>query len=57
VGSNNYFGIRATVLPDMVVGDDCVIQAGMILDRNVKSKSTVYYRFKERIQVLASSLD
>ena len=49
VGSNNYFGLRSTVIPGIEVGDDNVIQAGMIVDKNVKNETTVFYRFKEKV--------
>lgn len=49
VGSNNYFGLRSTVIPGIKVGDDNVIQAGMIVDKNVENDTTVFYRFKEKV--------
>jgi len=49
IGNSNFFGIRSTVIPDRVIGNENTIQAGMIVDRDIKSNSTVFYRYKERI--------
>lgn len=49
IGNNNYFGIRSTVLPDVVIGDYNTVQAGMIVDKNVADHTTVFYRYKEQI--------
>lgn len=52
VGSNNYFGLRSTVIPGVEVGSNNVIQAGMIVDKNVKDDTTVFYRFKEKVMAI-----
>lgn len=49
VGNNNYFGIRSTVIPKIEIGDNNIIQAGMVVDRNLKDDSTFFYRFKEKV--------
>ena len=49
VGSRNFFGIRSTAIPSVVIGDDNVMQAGMLVDKNVSNSETVFYKFKERI--------
>ncbi len=49
VGDNNTFGIRSTVMPNVTIGNTNIIQAGMIVDRNVSNCSTVFHRFKEKI--------
>ena len=49
IGNDNFFGIRSTILPDIVIGDRNVIQAGMIVDKSVENSSTVFYKYKERI--------
>ena len=49
VGDNNYFGIRSTVIPGVVIGNNNVIQAGMLVDKDVKDDTTVFYRFKEKV--------
>jgi len=52
VGNNNYFGIRSLVIPGIEVGNNNVIQAGMIVDKNVKDDTTVFYRFKEKVMAI-----
>ncbi len=49
VQNNNFFGIRSTVLPNITIGSRNTIQAGMIVDKNVKDDSIVFHRFKEKI--------
>jgi acetyltransferase-like isoleucine patch superfamily enzyme len=49
VGDNNFFGIRSTVLPHVSIGNNNIIQAGMIVDKSIKDDSTVFYRYKERV--------
>jgi sugar O-acyltransferase (sialic acid O-acetyltransferase NeuD family) len=49
IGSNNFFGIRATVLPDVSLGSGNIIQAGMIVDKDIPDNTTVFHRFKEKI--------
>jgi sugar O-acyltransferase (sialic acid O-acetyltransferase NeuD family) len=52
VGDNNYFGIRATVLPSINVGSNNLIQAGMIVDKNISNNETIYYKYKEKLSVI-----
>ena len=49
VGSNNYFGLKSIAIPGVEIGNNNVIQAGMIVDKNVKDDTTVFYRFKEKV--------
>ena len=49
VGDDKYFGIRGTTLPDISIGNRNVIQAGMIVDKNVEDDSTIFYRYKEKL--------
>ncbi|MCG2461194.1 acetyltransferase [Flavobacteriaceae bacterium F89] len=49
IGNNNYFGIRSLVIPGKIIGNNNVIQAGMIVDKNVKDNTTVFYRYKEQV--------
>ena len=49
VGDNNFFGIRATVIPNIIIGSNNVIQAGMVIDKNIENDATVFYRFKEKV--------
>jgi len=50
----NFFGIRATLLPEVCVGSDNIIQAGMVLDKDVGDRETVFYKYKEKIQIIQS---
>lgn len=52
IGDDNYFGIRATTLPEISVGSRNVIQAGMIVDKHVADDATVFYRYKEKIMAV-----
>lgn len=52
VGDDNYFGIRATTLPDISVGNRNVVQAGMIVDKSMEDDSTLFYRYKEKVLVI-----
>lgn len=49
VGDDNFFGIRATTQPEISIGNRNVIQAGMIVDKNLEDDMTVFYRYKERV--------
>ncbi|MDR2085185.1 MAG: hypothetical protein LBP67_09355 [Bacteroidales bacterium] len=49
VGDDNYFGIRATTLPSVEIGNRNIIQAGMIVDKNINDDTTIFYRYKEKI--------
>ena len=55
IGDNNYFGIRSTVIPGVEIGSNNVIQAGMIVDKDVKDDTTVFYRFKEKVLAIPKS--
>jgi acetyltransferase-like isoleucine patch superfamily enzyme len=52
IGDANFFGIRATLLPEVRIGSNNVIQAGMIVDKDVGNHETVFYKYKERIQLI-----
>jgi sugar O-acyltransferase (sialic acid O-acetyltransferase NeuD family) len=54
VGNENMFGINAATIPKIVIGNNNTIAAGMVLDKNVKNDTTVFYRFKERIIAVKS---
>jgi UDP-3-O-[3-hydroxymyristoyl] glucosamine N-acyltransferase len=51
IGDENFFGIRSTVLPNIVVGNRNTVQAGMMVDSHVGDDTTVFYRFKEKLHV------
>jgi acetyltransferase-like isoleucine patch superfamily enzyme len=49
IGDNNFFGIRSTVIPHVSIGNNNIIQAGMVVDKSIKDNSTIFYRYKEQI--------
>lgn len=55
IKDNNFFGIRATIIPDVKIGSENTIQAGMVIDKNIGDYETVFYRFKEKISVINQS--
>jgi sugar O-acyltransferase (sialic acid O-acetyltransferase NeuD family) len=52
IGDNNLFGSNVSSFPGLVIGSSNVISAGIILDKNVPDRSTIYYRYKEKVFVL-----
>lgn len=56
IGNDNQFYIRSTVQPWVEVGSNCIIQAGMMIDKNVPDATTVFYRFKEKIIAVPKEL-
>lgn len=52
IGDNNFFGIRSTVIPKVIIGNRNVIQAGMVIDKNVEDDTTVFFRFKEKVMII-----
>lgn len=55
IGNSNNFYIRSTVIPHVKVGDNCTIQAGMMVDKDVPDGTTVFYKFKERLMAIPQS--
>jgi len=49
IGNNNSFYVRSVVIPEITIGDNCVIQAGMVVDKNVPDNSIIFHRFKEKV--------
>jgi acetyltransferase-like isoleucine patch superfamily enzyme len=54
IKDNNYFGLRVSVIPEVLIGSNNVIQAGMVIDKNVSDNEVVFYRYKEKIQFIQS---
>jgi acetyltransferase-like isoleucine patch superfamily enzyme len=52
VGNKNFFGIRSTVLPSINIGDENLIQAGMVVDKNISDFETIFYKYKEKISII-----
>jgi len=55
VGDGNLFGINSATIPNIKVGNNNKIMAGMVLDKDVGDGSVVFYRFKERIIAMPKS--
>jgi len=49
IGDDNFFGIRSTVIPHVTIGNQNLIQSGMVIDKSIKDETTVFYRYKESI--------
>ena len=52
VGDDNLFGINSATIPEIKIGNDNKIAAGMTIGRNVGNDAVVFYRFKEKITVV-----
>ncbi len=52
IGDNNIFYIRSTVQPDLVIGNNCVVQAGMVVDKDMPDGTTMFYRYKEKVMAI-----
>lgn len=55
VGDHNFFGIRSTVLPSVNIGSNNVIQAGMVIDKDILDNETVFYRYKEKVTIIKAA--
>jgi len=49
VGDDNTFNIRSTVIPHVKIGNRNLIQAGMIVEKDIDNDTTVFHRFKEKV--------
>ena len=49
VGDENTFNIRSTVIPHIKIGSRNLIQAGMIVDKDINNDTTVFHHFKEKV--------
>ena len=56
IGNNNYFGIRSTVIPHIKIGNDNIIQAGMVINKSIKDDTTVFYRYKEQVLAIPKKI-
>ena len=53
VGDDNFFCLRSTVIPRITVGSRNIIQAGMVVDKDVANGSVIFHRFKEKVTVVS----
>ena len=49
---NNFFGLHSAVIPKTKVGNNNTIQAGMIVDKDLKNNEVIFHKFKEKIQII-----
>lgn len=54
LGDNNSLGIRCTSIPSIKIGNNTVIKAGMLIDKDVSDGETVFYKYKEKIIAIPS---
>lgn len=52
VGDENLFGINSATIPGIRIGNRSKIMAGMTLDKNVGDNEVVFYRFKEKVNMI-----
>jgi sugar O-acyltransferase (sialic acid O-acetyltransferase NeuD family) len=48
IGDDNAFGIRSTVTPKICIGSRNIIQAGLVVDKNVSDGSVLFCRLKKK---------
>jgi len=49
IGDGNLFGINSATIPNIKIGNNNKIMAGMVLDKDVGNATTVFHRYKERV--------
>lgn len=49
IGNSNLFGINSATIPNIKVGNNNKVAAGMVLHNDVGNDEVVFYRYKERI--------
>jgi sugar O-acyltransferase (sialic acid O-acetyltransferase NeuD family) len=52
VGNNNFFSLNVVTIPNITIGDNNVIAPNMVIEKNIKSDSTFFHRFKETVLVI-----
>jgi|TARA_B110000908_G_C10227687_1_gene438874 sugar O-acyltransferase (sialic acid O-acetyltransferase NeuD family) len=52
IGNNNFFSLNAVTVPNITIGDNNLIAPNMVVDKNIKSDSTFFHRFKEVVLVI-----
>lgn len=55
VGNNNFFSLNVVTIPNISIGDNNVIAPNMVIEKNIKSDSTFFHRFKEVVLVIPPS--
>lgn len=49
VGNDNFFGMNSSVIPEKIIGSMNIIQAGIVVDKNIDNNSYFFHRFKEKV--------
>jgi sugar O-acyltransferase (sialic acid O-acetyltransferase NeuD family) len=49
IGDGNLFGINSATIPEVQIGNNNKIMAGMVVERNIGNDSVIFYRYKERV--------
>lgn len=52
VGNNNFFSLNTVTIPHVSIGDNNVIAPNMVIEKNIKSDSTFFHRYKEVVLVI-----
>tara|TARA_Y100000741_G_scaffold192266_1_gene146372 strand:+ start:537 stop:1190 length:654 start_codon:yes stop_codon:yes gene_type:complete len=52
IGQSNFFGLNSAVIPSKKIGNKNKIQAGMIVDKDLKNNEVIFHRFKEKINII-----
>ena len=52
IGNENMFGINSATIPNIKIGSNNIIAAGMIIDKSIGDNTTVFHRFKEKVIVV-----
>src|SRR5690554_6718687 len=51
IGANNLLGTNSCTIPDVEIGNNNKIMAGMVITNKVRNNETVFYRYKEKLIV------
>jgi len=51
IGANNLLGTNSCTIPDIEIGNNNKIMAGMVITNKVHDNETVFYRYKEKLIV------
>jgi sugar O-acyltransferase (sialic acid O-acetyltransferase NeuD family) len=49
IENDNFFSMYSAVIPNIAIGSNNVIQAGMVVDKNIGNDSYYFHRFKEKV--------
>jgi sugar O-acyltransferase (sialic acid O-acetyltransferase NeuD family) len=52
IGNGNFFSLNVVTIPNIIIGDNNVVAPNMVVEKNIKSDSTFFHRFKEVVLVI-----